>query len=96
MGIAAPQRLFPIFLYVDREHRPARTPDGLRALRRGRRQALEEKRTAQLAAIYTCADTTWNQVGGSSTATIQPFLPQTGSGLRTSSRTSQSPLRARA
>ena len=40
--------------------------------------------TAQLAAIYSCTDTTWNQVGGSSTAAIQPFLPQTGSGLRTS------------
>jgi len=40
--------------------------------------------TAQLNAIYTCIDTQWTQVGGSSTATIQPFLPQTGSGLRTS------------
>jgi len=39
---------------------------------------------AQLNAIYSCTATTWNQVGGSSTATIQPFLPQTGSGLRTS------------
>ena len=39
---------------------------------------------AQLNAIYTCTDTTWNQVGGTSTATIQPFLPQTGSGLRSS------------
>ena len=34
---------------------------------------------AQLAAIYTCADTNWNQVGGSNQA-IVPFLPQTGSG----------------
>jgi phosphate transport system substrate-binding protein len=40
--------------------------------------------TAQLAAIYNCTATTWNQVGGSSTATIQAFLPQTGSGLRSS------------
>jgi ABC-type phosphate transport system substrate-binding protein len=40
--------------------------------------------TAQLAAIYTCTDTTWNQVGGTSSKTIQPFLPQTGSGLRSS------------
>jgi len=40
--------------------------------------------TAQLNAIYTCTDTTWNQVGGTSTATIQAFLPQTGSGLRSS------------
>ena len=40
--------------------------------------------TAQLNAIYTCTDTTWNQVGGKGTATIQAFLPQTGSGLRTS------------
>lgn len=38
--------------------------------------------TAQLAAIYSCTATTWNQVGGSSTATIKPFLPQTGSGTR--------------
>jgi len=40
--------------------------------------------TAQLAAIYTCTDTKWSQVGGTSSATIQPFLPETGSGLRTS------------
>ncbi len=40
--------------------------------------------TAQLNAIYSCTATTWNQVGGKSTATIQAFLPQTGSGLRTS------------
>lgn len=40
--------------------------------------------TAQLAAIYTCTATSWNQVGGSSSAAIQAFLPQTGSGLRTS------------
>ena len=40
--------------------------------------------TAQLNAIYTCTDTTWNQVGGKGTGTIQAFLPQTGSGLRTS------------
>jgi ABC-type phosphate transport system substrate-binding protein len=39
---------------------------------------------AQLNAIYSCTVTTWNQVGGSSTSTIRPFLPQTGSGLRTS------------
>jgi phosphate transport system substrate-binding protein len=38
--------------------------------------------TAQLAAIYNCTDTTWTQVGGTSSATIQPFLPQTGSGTR--------------
>ncbi len=41
--------------------------------------------TAQLAAIYTCTDTTWSQVvNGGSSATIQPFLPVSGSGLRTS------------
>jgi ABC-type phosphate transport system substrate-binding protein len=38
--------------------------------------------TAQLNSIYSCTATTWNQVGGTSTATIQAFLPQTGSGLR--------------
>jgi ABC-type phosphate transport system substrate-binding protein len=40
--------------------------------------------TAELAAIYNCTATTWNEVGGKSTATIQPFLPVTGSGLRSS------------
>jgi ABC-type phosphate transport system substrate-binding protein len=35
--------------------------------------------TAQLNAIYTCTDTNWSQVGGKS-GTIQPFLPQSGSG----------------
>lgn len=39
---------------------------------------------ARLAAIYNCTATRWNQVGGTSTATIQAFLPQTGSGLRSS------------
>ena len=38
--------------------------------------------TAQLNSIYTCTATTWNQVSGTSTATIQAFLPQSGSGLR--------------
>ncbi len=38
--------------------------------------------TANLAAIYNCTATTWNQVGGTSTATVKPFLPQTGSGTR--------------
>jgi len=39
--------------------------------------------TAQLAAIYNCTDTNWSQVGGKS-APIQAFLPQTGSGIRSS------------
>jgi ABC-type phosphate transport system substrate-binding protein len=39
--------------------------------------------TAQLAAIYNCTDTNWSQVGGKNAA-IQAFLPQTGSGLRSS------------
>jgi len=38
--------------------------------------------TAQLHSIYTCTATTWNQVGGTSTATIVPELPQSGSGTR--------------
>jgi ABC-type phosphate transport system substrate-binding protein len=38
--------------------------------------------TAQLHAIFTCTATTWNQVGGTSTATIKPQLPQAGSGTR--------------
>ncbi len=37
---------------------------------------------AQLAAIYNCTDTKWNQVGGTSTATIVPVLPQANSGTR--------------
>lgn len=37
---------------------------------------------AQLKGIYQCTDTTWNQVGGSSTATIVPVLPQASSGTR--------------
>ncbi|SRR5216683_4131476 len=38
----------------------------------------------QLASIYSCSSTarTWNQVGGTSTATINPVLPQSGSGTR--------------
>ncbi|HXP18395.1 MAG TPA: substrate-binding domain-containing protein [Streptosporangiaceae bacterium] len=38
--------------------------------------------TAQLHAIYTCTATRWNQVGGTSTATIDPQIPQVGSGTR--------------
>ena len=37
---------------------------------------------AQLKAIYGCTATTWNQVGGTSTATIKPILPQANSGTR--------------
>jgi ABC-type phosphate transport system substrate-binding protein len=37
--------------------------------------------TAQLAGIYQCTITDWNQVGGKA-GTIAPFLPQTGSGTR--------------
>jgi len=33
-----------------------------------------------LVAIYQCTKTTWNQVGGTSTATIIPEIPQSGSG----------------
>jgi ABC-type phosphate transport system substrate-binding protein len=36
--------------------------------------------TADLKKIYLCTATTWNQVGGRSTATIHPLLPQSGSG----------------
>ena len=38
--------------------------------------------TAQLTAIYNCTDTVWTQVGGSSSATIDPLIPQVGSGTR--------------
>ena len=37
---------------------------------------------AQLKAIFSCTSTTWNQVGGTSTATIVPVLPQSSSGTR--------------
>lgn len=37
---------------------------------------------AQLIKIYQCQDTTWDQVGGTSTATIHPLIPQSGSGTR--------------
>ncbi len=36
----------------------------------------------QLVAIYQCTDTTWNQVGGTSTDHIIPIIPQSGSGTR--------------
>jgi hypothetical protein len=36
----------------------------------------------QLLQIYECNDTTWTQVGGTSTATIIPAIPQSGSGTR--------------
>jgi ABC-type phosphate transport system substrate-binding protein len=35
---------------------------------------------ADLHAIYTCSATTWKSVGGKSSATIKPLLPQAGSG----------------
>jgi ABC-type phosphate transport system substrate-binding protein len=36
----------------------------------------------QLVSIYTCTATTWTAVGGTSTATIIPQVPQNGSGTR--------------
>jgi ABC-type phosphate transport system substrate-binding protein len=39
--------------------------------------------TAQLFDIYTCKDTNWKQVGGKN-APIKAFIPQSGSGIRTS------------
>lgn len=38
--------------------------------------------TAQLVSIYECTDTTWTQVGGTSSDTIIPEIPQSGSGTR--------------
>jgi ABC-type phosphate transport system substrate-binding protein len=38
---------------------------------------------AQLTAIYSCTDTKWTQVGGTSGDTIIPLIPQSGSGTRT-------------
>jgi ABC-type phosphate transport system substrate-binding protein len=37
----------------------------------------------QLKAIYSCTDTTWTSVGGTSGDTIIPIIPQIGSGTRT-------------
>jgi ABC-type phosphate transport system substrate-binding protein len=39
--------------------------------------------TKQLTAIYSCKDTTWKQVGGTSKDTIKPYLPPLTSGTRT-------------
>lgn len=39
---------------------------------------------AQLVQIYQCTATTWTAVGGTSTATILPLVPQNGSGTRSS------------
>ncbi|MCX6460051.1 MAG: hypothetical protein NTZ03_07050 [Actinobacteria bacterium] len=39
---------------------------------------------AQLKSIYECTATTWTAVGGVSSATIVPILPQVGSGTRSS------------
>jgi hypothetical protein len=39
---------------------------------------------AALNSIYSCTATTWSAVGGTSTATIKPLIPQVGSGTRTS------------
>jgi ABC-type phosphate transport system substrate-binding protein len=36
--------------------------------------------TKDLTEIYSCTVTKWNQVGGTSSATIKPYLPQPGSG----------------
>jgi ABC-type phosphate transport system substrate-binding protein len=36
----------------------------------------------QLAAIYECTDTRWNQVGGTSADAVIPILPTLGSGIR--------------
>jgi ABC-type phosphate transport system substrate-binding protein len=36
----------------------------------------------QLNAIYSCTDTKWTQVGGTSSDTIIPIIPQVGSGTR--------------
>jgi ABC-type phosphate transport system substrate-binding protein len=38
---------------------------------------------AQLKAIYSCTDTTWTSVGGTSTDTIIPIIPPVGAGTRT-------------
>jgi ABC-type phosphate transport system substrate-binding protein len=38
----------------------------------------------QLNLIYSCTDTTWTSVGGTSTDTIIPIIPQVGSGTRSS------------
>lgn len=37
---------------------------------------------AQLVAIYTCSATKWTDVGGTSSNTIHPLIPQSGSGTR--------------
>jgi ABC-type phosphate transport system substrate-binding protein len=51
---------------------------------RGGTNAPKNLSTAQLHNIYSCTVRHWNQVGGSSPATIVPVLPQSSSGTRSS------------
>lgn len=56
--------------------------DGVTWVRQEVSNAPASLTTAQLGAIYRCEATTWDQVGGTGTGTIEPYLPQSGSGTR--------------
>lgn len=56
--------------------------DGVTWVKQGTSNAPASLTKAQLAGIYSCQLTTWNQVGGTSTNVIKPYLPQSGSGTR--------------
>lgn len=56
--------------------------DGVTWVRQQTSNAPASLTKAQLAAIYRCEATTWDQVGGTGTSAIKPYLPQSGSGTR--------------
>lgn len=56
--------------------------DGVSWVRQEVSHAPASLTAAQLGAIFRCEVTTWDQVGGTGTGTIRPYLPQSGSGTR--------------
>jgi len=56
--------------------------DGVTWVRQGVSSAPGSLTKAQLAGIYSCTLTTWDQVGGTGSSVIKPYLPQSGSGTR--------------
>lgn len=56
--------------------------DGVTWVKQAASNAPASLTKAQLAGIYNCQLTTWNQVGGTSTNVIKPYLPPSGSGTR--------------
>lgn len=56
--------------------------DGVTWVKQATSNAPASLTKAQLAGIYSCQLITWDQVGGTSTTVIKPYLPQSGSGTR--------------